>query len=288
MVKSRRKPLRSTKLEELKRRKRKILKIKILLSFLLLILIFVGLVFLSRVTDLNIKNIEISGNRIIDTSDIEKVVEENLSEYYLYFIPKSNVFLYPKENISDSLHSSFKRMESVSMDVSKDGILKISVSERSTKYIYCGELLPVESFSNKDNKCYFMDEEGFIFDKAPYFSGDVYFRFFGNVEEVPGSHFYPDFFNKFVHLKEGLDDLDFEPIALSLNEEEDIEIYLKNKENSVGPRVIVSLYDDEVKIIENLSSALDTGFRQKINEEYAFLEYIDLRFNNKVYYRFDE
>jgi hypothetical protein len=135
-----------------------------------------------------------------------------------------------------------------------------------------GALLPSEE------KCYFMDESGFVFDEAPYFSGEVYFKFYGQMED----------FHKLVSFKEIVENMKLDPVAISVEENGDVKVLLSSRNSSeTGPEIILKIDSDFQKVAENLQTALGTEpLHTNFKNKYSSLEYIDLRFGNKVYYRF--
>lgn len=279
--------LNSLKLEELKKKKRKVLKLKIIIFFASFIICLAGLVLIFRWDKLNIQNIEISGNVVIETEDIEAVIKEEIAGQYFWVIPKTSFVFYPKNGIRESLENKIKRLKDISISVKDTKTLVVKLSERDIKYTWCGNDLPEEELGPDKGVCYFTDQEGYVFDQAPYFSGDVYFRFYGNLTEPLGSYFYQKYFNKFVYWKEALGLMGFDPVALKINADNEAEIFL-SRGGVPGPKVIIKADSDEVTIMKNLESALDTNLKTALSEKYNKLLYIDLRFQNKVYYRFDE
>lgn len=287
MVVQNRTVLNSAKLDELKKKKRKVLKVRIIIFFVGLVIVLTGLVFLLRWGELNIRSIEIYGNKVIETKDIESIIQEQISGKYLWVIPKTSFVFYPRVGIEDELGTKIKRLKDISVSVKDTKTLVVMLSEREIKYTWCGADLPKEELGPEKGVCYFMDDNGYIFDLAPYFSGDVYFRFYGPVSEPLGAHFNEKYFGKFIYWKNSLEAMDFDPVALRLNTDNEAEIFL-SKAGLPGPKVIMKVESDEIKTMENLASALDTNFKTALSEKYDKLLYIDLRFDNKVYYRFDE
>lgn len=277
----------SNKIQELKNRKKQKFKKKIYFALFFVLLFFIGFIFLSREPRLNIKNIVVSGNKVVDESDILDIVNENLKGHYLWFIPKTNFLLYPKDKIVNSLNSSFQRIKGLSVALQDVETLKIEIEERDIKYTWCGASIPEVKESPEENSCFFMDESGFIFDKALYFSGDVYFRFYGSVSEAPGQYFYKDYFDKFVFLKESLEGLGLMPVSLRVVGDGDLEIYLSNP-SGVQPKILVESDGNMEKVINDFKTALDTNFKKQLDEKYSKLKYIDLRFDNKLYYKFND
>ena len=95
--------LNSPRIEELKKKKRLKKKRKIIFFAICGLLVLLGLIFLLRIQKLRIENIEISGNKILDSKAIEEAVKEKLSRNYFYFLPKSNFLFYPKGQLKNEL-----------------------------------------------------------------------------------------------------------------------------------------------------------------------------------------
>ena len=79
------------------------------------------------------------------------------------------------------------------------------------------------------------------------------------------------------------------PYAFYVRDDGDIELYLQSVVPlSSAPKIIFKGNSDIVKLVENLQSTvavepLKTDLKQKYNS----LKYIDLRFGNKIYYKFE-
>ena len=152
----------------------------------------------------------------------------------------------------------------------------MSLTERQPKYTWCGETISY----GKDQKCNFLDEAGFIFDEAPYFSGEVYFKFYGAL---------PKDFAKFISFKQTLETMGLKPVALYVESDEDMRIFLSTKSStSMGPEIIFNSSYDLEKTTENLQTALTTEpLQSNFRNKFSSLLYIDLRYGNKVVYKFN-
>jgi hypothetical protein len=280
--------LNSPRLRELKKHRQRASQKKIALRFLIFLVIFISFIYISRVSILNIDSVEVMGNKFIDTEIIKEVVQEEITGNYLYFFPKTNILFYPKSRIKNELADKFKRLKNITLLIQNKKVLVVSLSEREASYIWCGNILPETNSS--DQKCYFLDKDGYIFDEAPYFSGEVYFKFYGFVNaNIPsGSYFSPDNFSKFISFKETLETLKLKPVALYVTPDGDIKVFLSTgTASSTGPEIIFKADAELQKVEENLQAALTTEpLQSKIKSKYSSLQYIDLRFGNKVYYKF--
>ena len=271
--------LHSPRLSELKKKRRNVFLVKVLFFLIGFSLIITGLVYLSRLEKLNITGIEVVGNKIVDGETIEATAESELSGNYLWFFPKTNFLFYPKNKIINNLYDKFKTLKNISLSVKNQKILQIAVFERIALYTWCG-ITPPEK-SNSDKKCYFLDETGFIFDEAPYFSGEVYFKFYGKVFQN-----YTDIFSQLILFKENLEKMGLKPIALYVADDENAKIFL-SRGNDSHPEILFKSSDDVEKIAENLETALTTDpLQAELKKKFSSLVYIDLRFGNKVYYKF--
>jgi len=265
--------LNSPRLLELKKHRRRSFQSKILLYLVALLAVFVFLIYIFRLTSLNISEVEIIGNKVLDAEVIKVIVKKELTGNYLGFFPKTNVLLYPENNIKKELSNQFTRLKNITLFVKDRKILQISVSEREPKYLWCEVEMGLEI-----EKCHFIDEDGFIFDEAPYFSGEVYFKFYG------ATNLFEKSFEKLISFKMILENMGLKPVVLFVQENRDVKIFLST---SRGPEIIFKIDSDLEKVAENLGAALTTEpLQSNFKNKYSSLLYIDLRFGNKVYYKF--
>ena len=276
----------------------------ILIYLVFLLAVLFGLVFYSRSEKLNIQNVEISGNKTIENKIIEETAKNIMAGYYFGFVPKTNFLFYPKKEIRNDLAYKFKILKDISFNLKNLQTLEITLAEREAKYTWCGNYLispedklpdenPLsESAKLQDGECYFMDEKGYIFDKAPYFSGEVYFRFYGAIntgEAGPlGSYFFQSNFDKLISLKEALEKIGINPVIYYFKDNGEARIFLSPfSARQIGPEIIFKIDSDPDKIAENLQAVLATEpLQSDFKNKYSSLLYIDLRLGNKVYYKF--
>lgn len=286
-------------LELKKRRNRSVLN-KILIFLFGFAVIFILLAYLSRINSLNIDSVEIIGNKVVDTQTITEAVKEQIAGKYLWLFPKTNILFYPQGAVKKELQNKFKRIKDVNLSIKNNKVLEVSLSERTASYTWCGvespESLLVEDSTSKDSgedqKCYFMDLDGYIFDEAPYFSGNIYFKFYGlldlNANDPLGFYFAEQNFKQLISFKNILTEMKLKPVALRIINNEDAEmILLRGTRAATEPKIIFKMNADVQNIAENLQAALNTEpLQSKFKTKYSLLQYIDLRFNNKVYDKF--
>jgi hypothetical protein len=284
--------LSSPRADEIKRKKKKVLLRNIILSTLLFVALVFGLSFLSSSEKISINEVKVIGTRIINEKDILEVVDKNISGKYLYLFSKSNSFIYPKNKIYKNLKNDFTRIEKLSIDIDNVNTLIVTLSERSGSYMWCGDYAPKGAADEGDN-CFFINDNGYIFDKAPYFSGNLYFKYYkpisqkGNVlgVEVMDSQKFSDT----VRLIEGIKNVGLNPISMAMSSDGDNWfVYLKSAGLNQNPRLVFRYDADLAKVLEDLTLAMkEEQFKDEIYKNYDTLSYIDLRFKNRVFYKFN-
>ena len=278
--------LNSPRLSELKKRRRRRFLNKVLIFLFLLGIGLTLLAYFSRLPGINIETIEVRGNSIVSAEAIQAGAEAQLTGKYFWLFPKTNVLFYPKSKIKKSLAAEYQRLGEIVLSVQDNRILIISVTEREPLFTWCGVDWP----ASEGEQCYFLDRAGYIFDIAPYFSGEVYFKFYGSAgvqtTDPIGSYFAREHFLNFILFKETLTALELKPVVLWLKDDGDAEIFLSRSSDD-KPKIIIQANTDMENLAENLSAALETEpLKTRIEKEYSKLEYLDLRFDDKVYSKF--
>ncbi len=288
--------LNSPRLLELKRSRRNIFLRKIIFFVVIALIIFFGLAYFSHLNSLNIAEVNIIGNKVLGTEILKTEINQQLSGKYLWLFPKTNILIYPQNTLIHDLENKFSRIKKINMSIKNDKVLEVSLVEREAKYLWCG-MIPIDTAGQNanDQKCFFMDENGYFFDEAPYFSDEVYFKFYGLPDEAGkvvdnpvGQYYWENYFDQLIVLRDAIVGMGLKPISLYAMDNKDAEIILaKGNGASAEPKIIFSLSSDFQNIAENLKAALGTEpLQTKMKNKYSSLQYIDLRFENKVYDKF--
>jgi len=209
----------------------------------------------------------------------------------MWLFSHANFLIYPHDKIYNGLINEFPRIQSLSLKREGSNILKIQIVERVGSYLYCGVSIP-ESKDDIGENCYFVNNDGYIFDKAPYFSGDIYFKYYkainGDAKNPLGTQMYePERFHQLLRFMDGVTSLGFNISYLVVDTNGLYSLYLKSSGNS-NPKILFKEDNDWVIILDNFSTAMsEKEFANEINSKYDTLSYIDLRFKNKVLYKFE-
>jgi len=80
------------------------------------------------------------------------------------------------------------------------------------------------------------------------------------------------------------------PVSIYVTSDGDVKLFLSSgNSGTMGPQIIFKLNGNYENIAENLEAALTTTpLQTEFKNKYSSLQYIDLRFGNKVYYKFNE
>jgi cell division septal protein FtsQ len=275
---------------KIKQKKRKTFKRRIIFLCVFFVVLLIGLSFLSKIKAFAITDIVVSGNAVIETDAIKQIAEENLSGNYLHLFSRSDFLIYPRKSIENAIMASSLRIASAEVSLDGKHTLAIAITEREPKFTWCGLALPVD---NSPQRCYFLDTTGFAFAPAPYFSGDIYFKFYGPLDPADvqlGAQFLDsETINAILAASQSFHDFGWKPYALAIDANGDYELSIESPDTTpvLYPKIIFRKDNDPATIASNLSAALAVEpFATKMKKEFASLIYIDLRYDNKVYYKF--
>ena len=262
------------------------------ISFFVFVGIVVGLSFLSKIKDLSVASITVEGVHVIDGEDVKNEIYQNLEGNYMYLFSRANFLIYPKDQIFEDLVTVFPRIESLDISIDKNRNLLIKIEERKGAFLYCGDAIPENNLMVGEN-CFFVNNDGLIFDKAPYFSGNIYFKFYlpvlGEYQDILGRQMLePEDFHRVVRFVDGIEKFGFKPTHFLINNNDsNVYVYLKAKTGSQAPYIFfknTSQYEDVLADLE--LSMKNKDFTEDIFSKYDNLLYLDLRMKNKIYYNF--
>jgi len=241
----------------MKNKKSKLKKKKRIICLFLLILVLIYVFLFSSL--FKIRKIEVSESREVS----EQQIKDNFSF--------KNIFLFTKKKIKEDL---IKKIPLIAdLEIKKDifaGKIKLKIQERDRLGIVCQE-----------ESCFYIDSLGFLFEDAPQTSGSLILliKDFTEREFFIGKKIFEEnqigsisFIKENLFLETGIKVLDFNILFFPLTE-------LKVVTNE-GWYILFDLERDIQKQLLSLKAVL----KEKIQEREG-LEYIDLRIENRVYYK---
>lgn len=254
---------------QLAQKKKKEFWIKTGLIAYLIIVAFLCLSSLFKLHFINIKEIYVKGDETIDISLINNVIKEELTgNYFWKFFPKRNILIYPKKTIETKLMENHSQIKEINFDLNKLTFLNIDIKERQPFSLWCDVIEDKE-------ECLLMDDESYIFEGV---SEEGLFKYYVKIKEEDPLRQSVFSLEKFKEINSFLDfmrGLDLKPYKLTTNGLKGYEIYFDD-----GGKIIFS-EDQEVRVVmENLQSVINL---EDVN--LSEIDYIDLRFGNKVFYK---
>ena len=93
-------------------------------------------VYVARMPEFNIKSVEVHNAVFTKESDIKDIVDSSLEGDYVFVIPKTNIWLYPKSEIRKRIFDAENSVTGVEITLS-DGVLGLKLDERANNYVWC-------------------------------------------------------------------------------------------------------------------------------------------------------
>lgn len=259
----------------------------ILVGILFVVVIAVSIAFV-RVPFLRIRSIDVAGNQLIQSEDVMRVAWDTLQGSTKWGIPKGHIFLMNKQSLASVLTEQFPRIGTITIDRATIRSLVITIKEHPHAFMWC----PTQT----DRACYFADDTGLVFAKAPYFSGTVFMTFFGGdvVREEPiDSRILIDTntFDTVVALVRVFDDAGFKIEGVTIGTHDEYTLHVQRIDAVRTPLadIIVTTQLPADMLIRNIRLAMDTeAFQKTFVASPATLDYIDARLAEKVFYKFQK
>lgn len=258
--------------DALKRKKQKVKKIKFYAISLLTILCLAGIVYVIQMPFMRINDVKISGNTFVDTEEINSKTNELLNRNTYWIFPNKNIFLFSKK----ALEAKIKENPAViKVLIKKDffNTLIINIEEQEKEMLYCTSVEKTE--------CFYINKVGFIYAKVEEYIIPEQEVIIYNEQEKK-------------NIKDTvLDEATYAELVLFIKNitRQDIkigEVYIKEGGiiefvSQSGVRIITSRFDDFEKDFDNFMALFDQNILTK--EKLSEIEYMDLRFGNKVFYK---
>ena len=259
------------------------------------IIVIIGSFFMIMNNDyLAIADIEIQGQKTLIENDIEQEVTNYLDDTLLGVLPRDNVFILNTGAIQDHLQESFPKIEDIDVSIEDGENILVTIGERSVHSLWC---IDKEYESIFDEECYFADSSGLVYARAPYFSGNVYMKFYipagEEGEELVGTELtvVPDFISFFNFLEILGTDFPIDISRVEFDDFDDVHIYLSRFRTKIytdnQPVIIYNQSDEYDTILRNIGVVNDF---EEFDEDFTYrpsaLESIDVRFDGRVFYTF--
>jgi len=235
-----------------------------------------------------VSEIKVRGTHVVHPHDVGIKVQDILSKKKLWLVPLDSWITLPDKKIKKDLYASFDRIKDVRTSVHNFDTFIIDIDEWEPAFLWCNidEVELVRS-------CWFMDEQGHIFSKAPYFSPGVYPMFVtpaSSLDAVLGEKkIDPEILDQVLVIYNMLEDKNSTVETITFGEEMDIVFTLQKLQGTLleDTELLITRTMSVDILAQNLELLLDhTSFKEKFETNAELLEYIDLRFDGKLLFKF--
>lgn len=217
----------------------------------------------------------VEAGTIANSEAVESLAYEEMEGTRYYIIPNNSFFFYPEQKIYSRILEAYPRISS--LDISRNGFtgLTISAVDRSAAFLWCG-LPTAETFT----ECFETDEHGFIFAKANTLattSSLLLVR--GDINTASTTDSYPlrarvvgfESLPQILSFVQSLETFGTPLTEVSIRGDE-VDLFAES-----GTRITFVLGQEE-QALKDARAALPT-----LNLMDGSIDYIDLRFDGKVY-----
>lgn len=223
---------------------------------------------------LSIQKIEVTGVKKIEPTIIISYVDSLLNDGSFHYLSRKNIFLYPKDVIEQGITSSFPRVKSArtSRPSAVSQSLEVAIAEREPFALWCAQ----------ESDCYAIDGEGFVFTTAATTThGDfaTAYLFTGDISGDPiGKNLIPGQLPSVLALLRIFQqETNLIPTRVDILPEQDFNVTVEQ-----NFFIKASFGQEPETLARNLELVLSS---EALRERISDIEYVDLRFGNRVYYK---
>jgi hypothetical protein len=255
----------------------------------------------SSMSFLTITNVQVAGIDQYEVAAIHQATMNALSGSYLGLFSRSNSYVYPRASIRDTVSAEYPEAQSVEVARADRHTLIVSIHEKDPAAVVCATLPDFDGdhVSVTDSgACYFTDDVGILFKRAPSFSGAVYKRYY-----IPDLALNNDAtssaligslatstkeFRIIQGVYDALQHADMTVDAMLMKSGGEYEVYVRNPGVSSSTAVIyfntIAPVDEQIaNLISFWNHTIEVARAKKEQIEF---DYIDVRYSPNVYHRF--
>jgi cell division septal protein FtsQ len=253
------------------RARRRAARRRLVIALVILFFILVGAGFYALWQPFaRIQRIDVSGPHA-DASQIPAAAQAALTGTYFHIVPKDSIFFFPKESVRQAVLAAYPDVTAVSVSRASLDAIRVTALGRTEAFVWCGEAY---SAATSTTGCYSSDAEGFLYQTADVPPLPVYAALaasstpgigaqIGNAGAILGM----------LQFDRAAATLGARVVALELNGDE------ANLYTSGGTRITY------VAGQESAAAALAAASFRTLDLNSGSIEYVDLRFSGKVYYK---
>lgn len=228
---------------------------------------------ISYLPQYTIQAVEVSGTSSLDPAQIQAQVETVLGTGGSFISPRF-IFSYDARRIERALKGSSMRIARAK--ISRAGFFSTTLD------VAIGERAPFARWCAGDARCYIIDETGFVFAASASSTETVSepFVFSGGLASSTdplGAYVAPAHFPSALAIMRALGQAGFSPVSAAFDSDTDFSLI-----TDTGLKIYASFGAEPPDLVRNLKLVLGSD---ALKDHLADLEYVDLRFGQRVFYK---
>lgn len=245
----------------------------------------VGAWYLLNLRFLRIERIEIRGQRLLAASELEAAVREMLGGSYFGAVPRNNFFFISGEELERGLVRRFSAIEQIAVDRIFPNRLAVNITERTLWGIYCDRPSArpepgADGVSAEERSCFYLDTRGIAYEELSDVRGWLLPVIYASRPVKAGEQAVPA--SALRYFKEAdaaaaAASARILSMRLATTTADDVRLDLAE-----GWHLLVATS----RPVSDWGRALATVLEQEIRGRRSELEYVDLRFGAKVFYKY--
>ena len=237
-----------------------------------------------------VEKIEIRSSKVplyYTLSEIREIVENSLAGKIWQIIPKKSIALISSSKIKNNILDKFSEINEVIIQRKLPNVLIVKIWERESIGVWCQyhSTSTQEFIERKIDQCFYIDQQGIIYRQAHLMKGNLVLNIYSAKNQTANIRTQvtsPEIIEFILAIEQGIEKIktadkkplviiDFEIVSL-----EDLRVMTLNN---------YQIYFNPAYSVEFQLQALGMILEKEIKEDYISLEYIDLKIQDRVYYK---
>ncbi len=242
----------------------------------LLVIVIGGSIALLWLPEWRITTVGVVGTQTLSPGAITDVVHDDLAGTYAYLFPKNNILLYPKGTIVRDLSTAFPVLSHTSLKLQNLHTLTVTITERTPIALWCGEEMA------SGTPCYLLDTNGLAYARASQYASSTYTQYYGPIATgtLPWQYLSGPQFQSLAALAQAVNGVVKGDSVTTVTVTADGEVQMGFGSGFV---LLFLLSQNSSDILNRFSLALTAD--PFTSHTLSQVEYLDLRFGDKLYYK---
>ncbi|MBI4132914.1 MAG: FtsQ-type POTRA domain-containing protein [Candidatus Sungbacteria bacterium] len=223
-----------------------------------------------------IQQIEIRSAEIIPAAEVESAIRREITGQEWLILPRDNFFLVSSDRLERAVREQFSSVETVSVGRHFPNRLTVEVRERMLWGLYCRR----ENLASPPDSCLYLDTHGIAYEDVSDIQGWLLPVVYAPEAKVLGEEVAsPAAIEFYEGAKRSLRGVGAEMLWVSFSTSSPVEARLGLAE---GWSILVTAS----RPVEEWTRVLAVVLEKEISNRRSELEYVDLRFGNKVFFKY--